>query len=57
MRLKLGYLLVFLSLLGCGKAQTEPAEAPKDPVLENPHGNKSSGPPDLSVLQDRHKKK
>ena len=56
MRTKLALLLVFVCLLGCGRSGNPPAEAPTDPVLENPHGSKSSGAPDLSVLSERHKK-
>jgi hypothetical protein len=56
MRVYLSYVLVFLCLCGCGRSSNQPAEPPKDPVLENPHGNKPSGPPDLSVLSERHKK-
>ena len=57
MRNKLAILVVVVCLWGCGGASNEPADAPKEPVLENPHGNQPSGPPDLRVLADRHKKK
>lgn len=57
MRIKLAVLVVCCCLLGCGGSSNQPAEAPKEPVLENPHGANTSGPPDLTVLGERHKQK
>lgn len=57
MRIKLAFSLVFFGLLGCGSARNQPAEAPKDLVLNNPHGANTSGAPDLSILKERHKER
>jgi hypothetical protein len=53
MKYKLILLALFVGLVGCGSQNQ--AQAPADPVLENPHGSKPSGPPDLSVLSEGDK--